>query len=233
MKSMFIFIFLGSYIQVLLAVQFKNPHEMLHYVSRFLPSSPVILEAGGNRGEDTNRMKSIWPTATMHVFEPLPSSFKVMLMNTEHLSNVFCYPYALTNYSGETNFYIDMPNNAASSIGYPVKWNEHEFDKTPINVPCTTIDEWAKLNHVDHVDFMWLDMESHELYALEHALTIMSTVKAIYTEVAYVPVRQGSCLYHDLKRFLKMHGFMEVWKSNSGRFGNALFLKSNLLEEAK
>ena len=212
-----------------LAIQFKNSNEMLRYVKKFLPESPVILEAGGNLGEDTNRMKSIWPHATMHVFEPLPSSFEVMCKKTKHLSSVTCYPYALTSYSGKTNYYIDIPNNAASSIGYPVKWNEHEFNKTPIEVPCITIDEWSTQNDIFHIDFMWLDMETHELYALQHALRILETVKAIYTEVAYVPLRQNSCLYPDLRKFLESQGFREVWKSGYGsKFGDALFVKKNL-----
>lgn len=213
-----------------LAIHFRNPDEMLSYVKRFLPQSPVILEAGGNHGEDTNRMKSVWSNAVMHVFEPLPDSFEVVLKNTKSLSDVFCYPYALTNYSGETDFYIDFHNHGSSSINYPVKFNEHEFEKTPIRVSCITIDEWAKQNNVDSIDFMWLDMESHELYALRHALDILKTVKAIYTEVAYEPVRQGSCLYPELRAFLEAQGFVEVWKVSHGRFGDALFIKKELMK---
>ena len=200
--------------------------DMLAFVRSFLPENPVILEAGGHFGEDTIRMKSVWQNATMHAFEPLPSSFEKMLKNTRDLSQVYCYPYALTSYSGETNFYIDIPNNAASSIGYPVEWNETEFEKEPIQVSCITINEWAKLNSVSRIDFMWLDMEGHELFALQHATDILHAVQAIYTEISFVPIREGSCSYTDLRAFLESQGFYEVWKScDSGRFGDALFIK--------
>lgn len=227
MKKLIILLFFVSLFQVLPQVVFSYDYQndMLSYVKSFLPINPVILEAGGHFGEDTIRMKSVWPDATMHVFEPLPSSFEKMIRDTQNLSSVFCYPYALTTFLGKTNFYIDIPNNAASSIGYPVEWNESEFDKTPIQVSCTTINQWASLNNISKIDFMWLDMEGHELYALQHASDILKTVKAIFTEVSFVPVREGSCLYIDLKNFLESEGFVEVWKCSFGRFGDALFVK--------
>lgn len=201
-------------------------NAMLSYVKSFLPSDPIILEAGGHFGEDTIRMKSMWPNATMHVFEPLPSSFEKMIYSTHNLSKVFCYPYALTTFSGNTNFYIDIPNNAASSIGYPVEWNESEFNKTPIQVPCITINEWAKFNNISKIDFMWLDMEGHELYALQHARDILGTIRAIYTEISFEPIRIDSCSYINLRNFLESEGFYEAWKSSdTGRFGDALFVR--------
>ncbi len=231
-KNIFLFSSLAIHLQILPTISFKNPDEMLAFVKPFLPESPVILEAGGHFGEDTNRMKSLWPNATMLVFEPLPSSFEIMVRETQHLPDVICYPYALTTFSGKTHFYIDIPNNAASSIGYPVEWNESEFDKTPIEVPCITLNDWAHENNISHIDFMWLDMEGHEYYALQNGLDILKTVKAIYTEISFVPVREGSTLYPDFKKFLESEGFCEVWKScDVGRYGDALFIKKDILNQ--
>jgi FkbM family methyltransferase len=209
---------------------FTDNDQMLRYVKQFIPANPTILEAGGNLGEDTRRMKRIWPHATMHVFEPLPWSFKTMIRNNSDLARVHYYEYALTNYIGITNFYVDIPNNGSSSIGLPLDFNRSEFDLTPLQIKCTTLDQWAQENNVDHIDFMWLDMESHELYALKHALNILPTIKAIFTEVAYEPVREGSALYPELRAFLEANGFHEVWKcKHSHRFGDALFIKKELL----
>lgn len=221
------------YTPFLMAVHFRNNDEILRYVKSYLPESPVILEAGGNLGEDTVRMKRVWPQATMHVFEPLPSSFAILIAETAHLADVFCYPYALTSYSGTTHFYIDIPNHAASSIGYPVAWNQAEFDKTPIEVPCITLSDWAQEYTIPPIDFMWLDMEGHELYALQHASDLLNNVKAIFTEIALVPIREDAGLYPDLKKLLEQHGFIEIWKSckDTERFGNALFIKKHLFDK--
>lgn len=208
-------------------IYFSNEDDMLNYVKKLLPESPVILEAGGHHGEDTLRMKNIWENATIHVFEPLPSSYNTILQNTKSLSNIFTYPYALSNYTGITNFYINFHNDGASSINKPVNFNQHEFEKIPINVNCITIDNWAMQHNVSCIDFMWLDMEGHELFALKNSLRILSSVKAIYTEVIFTPVRENCCLYIDLKKFLESQGFNEICKLYyNDRFGNVLFLKN-------
>ncbi|MEX0849077.1 MAG: FkbM family methyltransferase [Candidatus Dependentiae bacterium] len=162
-----------------------------------LPYSPIVLESGGYFGEDTIRIKHIFPDAEVHVFEPLPSSFEVMEKETENLSDVIRYPYALTNYSGKIPFLLLVV----------LHWNEHAFDKTPIQVPCVTINDWATKNNISHIDFMWLDMEGNELCVLQKSLDILHTVKAIYTEISFCKIRETSCKYIYLKAFLKRHGF--------------------------
>ena len=207
-------------------IKFKNPDAVLFFVKKHLPDNPVILEAGGRYGKDTRRMKRFWPNSVIHVFEPLPSSFEKLRANTENLMGVLLYPYALSSYVGTTDFYVDSVNNGASSINKPVDFNQHEFDKEPIKIGCVTIDFWAKKNNFPTIDFMWLDMESHELYALQNALTVLDSVKAIFTEISFEPIRQGGCLYKDVKKFLEDKGFREIGKEGvSKRFGNALFMR--------
>lgn len=214
------------YLSFLSAAPFHTPEGMLLYVKRFLPDNPVILEAGGHHGEDTNRMKTLWPQATMHVFEPLPSSYEKLVQNTRKLPNVFCYPYALSHTIGKTNFYFDFLNDGASSIGAPVDFNQHEFKKEPLEVQCTTLNEWSKNYAISRIDFMWLDMEGHELYMLLHASNVLDSVKAIYTEFSFVPIRSDTGLYIDLKRFLESKGFTEIHRMEYGRFGgDVLFMR--------
>lgn len=226
MKNIFTLIAL-THVAFLSPVYFQTPNEMLIFVKDFLPENPVILEAGGHYGEDTLGMKTVWPDATMYVFEPLPSSFEKLVHNTKNLSGITLCSYALSNYSGKTNFYLNPNNDGASSIGFPVAWNSHEFDPKPFEVQCITLDEWANDHKVSHIDFMWLDMEGHELYALQSASTILHSVKAIYTEVDFVHVRENSCLYSELKMFLEKQGFDEVWKSADygSNSGDALFIR--------
>jgi len=235
MKSTFylmlLIFFMGTHTHLLAKLSFKNPDEMLTYVKQYLPENPVILEAGGHFGEDTIRMKSVWPNAIMHVFEPLPSSFNTMLETLQNISDVHCYPYALSTYSGFTDFYINTENYGASSINPPVNWNKKEFTKVLRKIPCITLDEWAKQYGIDHIDFMWLDMEGHELHALRHGADILKTVKAIYTEISYIPVRVHSGLFYELKALLAVHGLTDVWRESYVivRYSDALFIKEDLL----
>ena len=112
-----------------------------------------------------------------------------------------------------------------------MEFNKQEFDQIPIQVSCITLNEWAAMNKISRIDFMWLDMEGYELYALQNALNILSSVSAIYTEISFELIRENSCLYDDLKAFIEKQGFVEVWKRSwSSRQGDALFMRKDLFD---
>lgn len=227
-RRLFVWIFLYVNIQ---AACFKNTDEMLLFVKKILPEKPIILEAGGHYGEDTLRMYAVFDNATIHVFEPLPSSYKKIKDITCGIESIKTYPFALSNFEGMTNFYVNYNNDGASSIGKPVNFNEKEFDKKPIKVSCTTINAWAKKYSIERIDFMWLDMEGHELSVLKNA-DIIDAVKCIYTEIDFVPVREDTGVYIQLRSFLEKKGFQEIWRDGDpgSRFGNALFIHESLLQ---
>lgn len=207
----------------------SHADEVLDYVRQFLPSDPVIVEAGGHWGEDTERLKRIWPQATLHVFEPLPDSYKILVEHTKHLSDVFCYPFALGDFVGETDFYINEENSGASSIGSPLAKGEMWREK-PIRVPITTLAKWQADCQISHVDFMWLDMEGFELFALRNSGDLLSSVSAIYTEVNYQRTRTVCGVFPLLHLFLSMQGFRQVWCTDPNIFGDALYVKTNSLK---
>lgn len=210
--------------------------SILEIIEKYLPTNPNILEAGANCGEDTVIMGNKWPSGKIFAFEPVDASFQQILEKTKSLSNVYPFKYALSDKIGKTNFYICINGNAASSILPPKEILDSIlfFDKNkPIEVPTTTIDQWALENNISHIDFMWLDMEGAELLALKSSPKILSTVKVIYTEVNYQEFREGNCFYTDIKNFLEKLGFKEVW-NNSWNWteknipwqGNILFVRS-------
>jgi len=218
----------------LLPVSFNNSDEMLLFLKQFLPASPVILEAGANQGEDTLKMMFLWTKSNIHVFEPSPHCFSLLKKHIAAFPLIKSYPYALTNFCGEAEFYIGINEApASSSIDEPLEIG-NSFEKKPIKVPCLTIDEWATQNKISSIDFMWLDMEGHELCALQKATDILKNTKIIYTEVSYEPIRKTGCSYLDLKAFLEKQGFLEVWRWRLGniyKFGDALFIKKDALLE--
>lgn len=191
--------------------------QLLESIRVIMPKDPVILEAGGHFGQDTIRMKRLYPQATIHVFEPQPSSFDKMIRNTAKLDGVIAYPYALSDTIAKMPLYINSYNCGATSLGKPIYTGSgfiKEYIGVPLEIASTTIDEWARINQVNHVDLMWLDMEGHELSALRSSLSILPTVKAIYTEVNYIAIRENTGLYVDLKLFLEQQGFKEIWHKN-------------------
>ena len=88
-----------------------------------------------------------------------------------------------------------------------------------------TIDEWAEKHAIDHVDFLWLDMQGAELQALKAAPKILQTVKTILIEVTLTERYQDNPLYTEVKAWLEQQGFVvEIEHFHHKNWGNVLFV---------
>lgn len=210
-----------------------NIHELIRL---YIPSNPIILEAGAHFGEDTMRMKAIWPKCIVHAFEPHPDNYRRLIQATHGVSGIFCYPLALSDIIGTAKFYRCRLHEGASSLleSCPARITFYN-DQEPIMVQCLTLDEWARHNNVNHIDFCWLDMEGAELKMLQHASTILPTIRAIYIEVNFQEFRTGMVQYQDIKNFFSTHGFRQIWMT-PGKIGlpedqqaNVLFIREDIM----
>lgn len=219
---------------------YEDLPAMMNLVKMYLPKNPVILEAGAFDGKETIKMKNIWPESTIHTFEPVPSLYEGLIKNIAPYKKVFSYPLALSDSNGKSKFYLSEINNApgivsqSSSLLQPkehLKCADTVVFKNQIMVDTITLDNWAKLNNVDHIDFLWLDMQGYELNALKAAENILKTVKVIVTEVEFVEAYAGQPLYNDVKKWLEEKGFKLVAKNFSPAIshwcwcGDAIFVK--------
>lgn len=217
-------------INLLNAQHLGSGHDVpLELIKSILPENPIVLEAGAHYAQDTYWMAQIWPHGIIHAFEPTPVNFKYVYEAAQSFPNIKCYTYALDYECGSKLFYQDGDgengNQGANSLlaHKILKKSSNE----PIKVECITIDTWAKNMNVDHIDFMWLDMEGNELNALKGGLNILPTVKAIFTEVNFQEFWDGAVQYNTLKLWLEQQNFKEVWTDiKDGWNGNVLFVKN-------
>ena len=200
------------------------------FIQQFLPENPIILEAGAYNGKDTQIMASMWPKSIIYSFEPIPNLFKKLQKRTYELKNVHRFECALSDTNGTAKFYVSGGQGAGSSS--LLKPKEHitfhpgiSFDST-IEVETITLDDWAMANNIDHIDFMWLDMQGAEYQMLKTSKIILPTVKVIFTEVSLLQMYEDCPLYPEFRAWLESEGFEVVaeqlpWKD----MGNVLFIR--------
>ena len=208
-----------------------DTHQIKQVIKILLPENPVILEAGAHEGGDTAQMAQLWPKATLYAFEPVPTIFERLKFKTQSYSNVHAFQLALSNTTGITKFFISSgDSDCSSSLLEPkehLKYHPTVYFKNTIEVQTMTLDEWAQKNHVDHIDFMWLDMQGSELAMLKASPKIFSTVSVIYTEVNFCEAYKGCPLYPELRAWLESQGFV-VAHEDLHRwvdFGDVLFVR--------
>lgn len=183
----------------------------LRTIAKFLPRNPVIVEAGAFNGVDTVKMALFWPRGTVHAFEPTPTAYASLADRTAQLRNVYCYQLALSDSVGMREMYLSSGRStASSSLQRPKSHLEDHPDvyfRETIQAATTTLPQWQQDFHVEHIDFLWLDMQGHELTMLKAATDTLTTVSAIFTEVSLKETYEGVPLYHEVRDWMAGQGF--------------------------
>ena len=210
----------------------------LELVAKFIPSDPIIFEAGGHYGEDTVKLANRWPQGHVISFEPNPAAYIRLLQTVKKTPNISHYNLAVNTYNGDAILNVcygttgDQPIfEGASSLLEASDHMKIHYKGPKVKIPCVVLDDWCKENNVDHIDFMWLDLEGLELQTLESSPEILKTVKVIYTETNFHPFRKGTTQYQALESFLKKSGFeLAAHWYDEGLQGDAVFVKKTVYD---
>ncbi len=196
-------------------------------LARYMPANPIIVEAGAHIGRDSIKMVQIWPTSTIHAFEPVPALFTQLATKSASYSNIYCYQLALSNTSGIRNFFMSSGRSTAtSSLLEPTDLLSPEIVFTPIEVTTITLDQWAQRYKIDKIDFLWLDMQGGELSALQGGIDLIRKTTALYIEINLVQRYKNAPLYGEVKEWLNTQGFHVALEAFDGSaWGNVLFTK--------
>lgn len=208
----------------------------LEFAKKNLPRNPIIIEAGAHDGGDTMAMARLWPEGQIYAFEPSPYWNPILKNKLSAFPNITYYHSALGTTIGTTDFYQAIANNGGvDSTLKPLVQDYHwqvtspiQFDLQPVQIPVTTLDAWAEKTQIDHVDFMWLDMQGAEGSVLTASPNILKRTAFIQAEYSERAIYEGTMLFDDLKILLRKHGFIVIgtWKSNPADVqGNALFMR--------
>lgn len=99
-------------------------------------------------------------------------------------------------------------------------------------VKSITLDDLCKKHSIGKVDLLCMDAQGAELKILQGAECALKNVRYIITEVNYKPQYEGSCVYEEVKEFLRTFGF--IIKAENGVdivdrvFENVLFVRKGL-----
>jgi FkbM family methyltransferase len=202
-----------------------------NYILKFLPKNPIIIDAGAHVGGDSIEMIRFFPGSTVHAFEPVPEIFETLKYNTRKFKRIFCYPLALSNKSGENNLNISSgSSDGSSSFLRPkghLKDHPDVFFTREIKVKTLTLDDWAEINCIKKIDFLWLDMQGFELEVMKASPLILSTVQVIHLEVSTRETYESVPLYNEVKDWLISQDFrVEIEAIPLGwDMGNVLFVR--------
>jgi FkbM family methyltransferase len=198
---------------------------------RYLPDSPVVVEAGSYDGTDTEEMSRLWPDAQIYTFEPVPYLHRKVIERVGFRPNVQCSSRALGATTGTATLHVSSGSSDASSSLYPPKAIQDflpnvNFQET-IQVETVTLRDWSAAAGVKQVDLFWFDMQGAEYDVISASPELIQTPTAVLCEVNLVESYEGAAMYDDLQDLMTSLGFRtEIQYLPFDNEGNVLFVNS-------
>ena len=175
-----------------------------------------IVEIGAADGLDTAKYAERYPTAAIHAFEPLFANVEKLNTLAARLPQLRVHAYALGDENKvSTDFYVSggTPPNAPRLEPWPYSSSLlAPADHLAVHPWCTFEKHYTSVCRLDSVlrtapDYIHMDVQGAELKVLAGAGALLDGVRAIWMEVADVPLYAGQPLRHEVEIFMRDHGF--------------------------
>ncbi|MDH5532933.1 MAG: FkbM family methyltransferase [Candidatus Pacebacteria bacterium] len=130
--------------------------------------SPVIIDAGANIGLSVLYFKKMYPGSKIIAIEPIPGNYKLLDMNVfeNNITDVFTYPFAVSNKTNDIELHTDAENNWHSTASVV----EGNWTGTQNTIPITVatkplsyfIEQALTQFDAQYIDLLKMDIEGAE-----------------------------------------------------------------------
>ena len=203
--------------------------EEVKLVFSFFKTTPVLaIDIGGNIGNYTDELRRKNPKLEIHTFEPSATNIeklKTKFIN-DHLVNLV--PLAVSNETGQAVLFSDEPGSGLGSL------TKRKLDHFNINFDTTesikTIrfeDYWVNQLNSREIDLVKIDIEGHELSALQGFGNAIDSIKVIQFEFGGCNIDTRT-FFQDFWYFFNEHNF-DIYRITP--FGAEPILKYREIEE--
>jgi len=189
----------------------------------------VIFDIGANRGQSLDFFTEIYPLATFHCFEPLPSVFRKLQRNKNATGNILinsavgmenCSKDLHMSVMDETSTFV-LPNNNSNynRLRMLVLGTSSKNMYKPINVNVVTLDSYCDSIFIEEIFLLKIDTEGYELEVLKGSRQLLAhrKIKNILLERHEDDMRDEK--KDELPALLLANGFL-LKKSIRHSFGN-------------
>ncbi len=127
-----------------------------------IKKNPVIIDIGANVGFFSMFALSKYPACTVYSYEPINSNYRQLLKNKELniTKKIICFNKAVCGYNGVVKINFDNTDSFTTSAS--IVDNAGQCNGDFIDVPCLTLSEIFKENHLTQCDLLKIDCEGAE-----------------------------------------------------------------------
>lgn len=132
----------------------------LKLIRSFVKPGFNVLDIGANIGFYTEVFSNLTgPSGSVHAFEPEATNFNYLKQNLSSTKNVKLVNKAVSDKTGPIKIYLSKMLNVDHRT-YPIDDYEHVLE-----IDATTIDDYLKLNNIERINFIKMDIQGFEMAA--------------------------------------------------------------------
>jgi FkbM family methyltransferase len=177
---------------------------------------PVIFDLGANIGEWSQGFLAASPAARLYLFEPAPGSQQAI--RARNLRDAVLIPCAVGDRPGKARLHLSSALDRTASLHVRGETSFRHKQYQSVEVDVVTLDYVIQEQGIDFVDFVKMDIEGHELHALEggRAAFRARRIGALSFEFGSGDINSRT-FFRDLWDFLVGQGFSLSRITPSGR----------------
>ena len=175
----------------------------------------TVIDCGAHRGEFSSAILALLPSATVHAFEPHPTSYDGLRRRLARIGRGTAHNVALSNTNGVARFFANR-FTASSSLLPMADAHKHAFpwtaEATELSVEVARLDDFRDtITRNEETDagnvLLKVDVQGGELELLQGAEETLRGVDFVLIELSHVPLYEGEASIEEVTRFLAEHGF--------------------------
>lgn len=203
----------------------------------------TVIDVGASTGGFAKKIRTVIPSVTIHSFEPLKSSYQVLLDAFANDNNFFAHHIAISDSKGKARFYENDYSGSSSLLkmtnlhkeAYPQTRNETEIEVNTDTLDNIFIDSLKTDGRI----LLKMDVQGAEGKVLEGATNFLNFVDIVFTEVSFTELYEKTIQFNEISKVLEKKGFVVFGFENvsqsliNGIFlqADAFFVKKQLIKE--
>ena len=166
-----------------------------------------LFDVGAHTGAWTRMAAQMNPTAAIHAFEPVPTTYDALLTNTGSLPNVICNNCGLS--SANETVDIRYGRDSSRATGSDVEWMNVPDGYFSHMVNCKTVKavEYIRERQIEDIDFVKIDVEGMDLRVIKGFEEEIANVRALQFEYGRFSIGSHDLLA-DFCKHLNRRGFV-------------------------
>ncbi len=170
-----------------------------------------ILDIGANEGQFSDKMRLLFPQATIHAFEPIKESYDLLQKNFSGDSFFIPYNLALGDQSGELIFNQNEYSPSSSLLplaGKHIDSFDYAVKTKPVSVRVERLTDFFQRKNIDKPLLIKIDVQGFEDKVIEGGHAVLQKATMILCEVSFIELYKGQSLFADISNELASLGFV-------------------------